>query len=418
MYHLPRSGEPVVGRRDLGCVASLLGGFRRGPGPRPGARSRGAATYSEVGQRALAEHRYPEAEQAYEKLRELSPETAEVHAGLGLIYYQQRKFALAIPPLRQAMKLNPNLPRTDILLALCLSELGQYKEAVPGLRKAFKQTADDPLRRLAGLQLHPRVHRPGAGRQGGRGGARADPGLSERPRDPVSLRAAALELRLPDDDQARPGGPGSAWTHQAAGEANESQGLYEAAVREYREVLTLDEHRPGIHFRIGRPSWPARRPPPRKGRPPLPGRGEKELERELALDPTNATAAYELGEIHRACGRARRGPTSLRVGGRALSRLRTGPVGLGRVLLAAGKVEPAPAQFEGRIAEPEDDVAYYQLSRAYQALGNADSRSARQVPGPARAEARAGPAGPAPPARRDATAARCCGRPHPRHARR
>ena len=113
--------------------------------------------YSEVGQRALAEHRYPEAEQAYEKLRELSPETAEVHAGLGLIYYQQRKFAPAVPALRQAMKLNPNLPRTDILLALCLSELGQYKEALPGLRKAFKQTADDPLRRLAGLQL-PRAY--------------------------------------------------------------------------------------------------------------------------------------------------------------------------------------------------------------------------------------------------------------------
>ena len=37
--------------------------------------------YSEAGQRALAEHRYVEAEQAYEKLRELSPQTAEVHAG-------------------------------------------------------------------------------------------------------------------------------------------------------------------------------------------------------------------------------------------------------------------------------------------------------------------------------------------------
>ena len=31
--------------------------------------------------------------------------------------------------------------------------------------------------------------------------------------------------------------PESPWTHQAAGEANESQGLYAAAVREYRDVL-------------------------------------------------------------------------------------------------------------------------------------------------------------------------------------
>ena len=92
-------------------------------------------------------------QRAYEKLRELSPGTAEVHAGLGLIYFQQRKFAEAVPALRQALKLNPALPRTDILLAMCLSELGQYKEALPGLRKGFKQTADDPLRHMTGLQL-------------------------------------------------------------------------------------------------------------------------------------------------------------------------------------------------------------------------------------------------------------------------
>jgi tetratricopeptide (TPR) repeat protein len=155
LYDLPMSGEPVVGRRNLGmlkrsCLALLLSAppvLAQAPDPELLQR------YSEAGQRALAEHRYAEAAQAYERLRELSPGTAEVHAGLGLIYYQQRKFTAAVPALRQAMKLNPNLPRTDILLALCLSELGQFKEALPGLRKAFKQTADDPLRRLAGLQL-------------------------------------------------------------------------------------------------------------------------------------------------------------------------------------------------------------------------------------------------------------------------
>src|SRR4029079_9988663 len=33
--------------------------------------------------------------------------------------------------------------------------------------------------------------------------------------------------------------PDSVWLHQAAGEANESQALYDAALREYRQVLTL-----------------------------------------------------------------------------------------------------------------------------------------------------------------------------------
>ncbi|RPH45199.1 MAG: hypothetical protein EHM91_07760, partial [Planctomycetota bacterium] len=117
--------------------------------PEPGSLERHAAE----GQKALAERRWTDAARAYEKLRELSPETAEVHAQLGMIYFQQHDFARAVPPLRQALKLKPALPNVDILLSMCLSELGRYKEALPSLQKGFGQSADTALRRLAGLQL-------------------------------------------------------------------------------------------------------------------------------------------------------------------------------------------------------------------------------------------------------------------------
>ena len=77
------------------------------------------------GERALAEGRYADAEAAYEALRRLSPGTAEVHARLGLIYFQQGKFADAVVPLREALRLKPGLPKIDVLLAMSLSELGQ-----------------------------------------------------------------------------------------------------------------------------------------------------------------------------------------------------------------------------------------------------------------------------------------------------
>lgn len=47
--------------------------------------------YSEQGQRALADEHYCEAEQAFEKLRDLQPGVAEVYANLGLIYFEERK---------------------------------------------------------------------------------------------------------------------------------------------------------------------------------------------------------------------------------------------------------------------------------------------------------------------------------------
>jgi tetratricopeptide (TPR) repeat protein len=107
----------------------------------------------EQGEKALAEGRYAEAEAAYEKLRELTPGLAEVHARLGLIFFQQKKFAQALPELRQALKLKPSLPNTDVLLAMSLSELGHYSEALPGLEKGFHRSTDAALKRMAGLQL-------------------------------------------------------------------------------------------------------------------------------------------------------------------------------------------------------------------------------------------------------------------------
>ena len=50
----------------------------------------------EQGEQAQSEHRYEDAEQAYEKLRKLNPATAEVHARLGVIYFQEGKFQQAV----------------------------------------------------------------------------------------------------------------------------------------------------------------------------------------------------------------------------------------------------------------------------------------------------------------------------------
>src|SRR5579859_7117144 len=119
---------------------------------------------SQEGQRALAEKNYAEAERAYEKLRQLEPAVAEVQANLGLIYFQEGKFAQAIPAFRQALKLRPNLPNAEYFLAVSLSELGHYEESLPGLEKGFTHVRDPGLKRLVGLHLE-RVY-TGLGRDG------------------------------------------------------------------------------------------------------------------------------------------------------------------------------------------------------------------------------------------------------------
>ena len=70
-----------------------------------------------------------------------------------LIYFQERKYEAAVSALRQALKLKPALPKTSALLAMSLSELGRYSEALPGLEKGFRQSTDPPIKRMCGLQL-------------------------------------------------------------------------------------------------------------------------------------------------------------------------------------------------------------------------------------------------------------------------
>jgi tetratricopeptide (TPR) repeat protein len=109
--------------------------------------------YAEKAKSALAAGDYGDAERAFAKLRELEPNIAEVHANLGLVYFQERKFAEAIPALREALKLRPALARSSNLLVISLSETGQYKEAVPGLEKCFHRSAESEMKRMCGLEL-------------------------------------------------------------------------------------------------------------------------------------------------------------------------------------------------------------------------------------------------------------------------
>src|SRR5450755_2140065 len=253
--------------------------------------------YWQDGEQALAAHRYADAQQSFEKLRQLAPGTAEVYGRLGLVYFQEGKFEQAVPALRQALKLKPALPNTDILLAMSLSELGHYEEALPGLEKGFR-SLDQPLKRMSGLQLV----RAYTGLQSDRKAVETALELNRLfPNDPEILyqtsriyaNFAYLTLRKLADVA-----PSSLWRHQAAAEAYESQGTFDLAISEYREVLAIDPARPGIHYRIGRVLLSRSR----SGQSDSQAEALKEFELELQLDSTNANAAYEIGEIYRKSG--------------------------------------------------------------------------------------------------------------------
>ena len=328
--------------------------------------------YSQEGARALAEQRYADAEKAYEKLRQLEPGIAEVHANLGAIYFQEKKFEQAVPALRQALKLKPNLTKADILLAVSLSELGRYADALSGLEKGFRRSTDPATKRMCGLQLE-----------------RAYTGL-RRAREAVDL---ALELtRLyPDDPEVlyQAGrlcgnyaylamqrllevAPNSVWRYQASGELFESQGHYDLAIAQYRRVLSLDPNRPGIHYRLGRALLARAGTFEAQSAPAGTLEALKEFQRELELDATNANAAYEAGEICRKLTQFDKAREYFEMALKHYPDFEDAQIGLGRVLIALGKPELAlPHLLRAISLNPDNEVSYYQLALVYRASGNA-----------------------------------------------
>jgi tetratricopeptide (TPR) repeat protein len=327
---------------------------------------------SEAGQQALTAGRYDEAESNFTKLAQLDPQIAEIHATLGLVYFQEKKFEQAVPELRRALKLKPTLGKASTLLAMSLSETGEYREALPGLEKGFQHAPDPVTKRMCGLQL-----------------MRSYTGL-QRDEDAVKV---ALELNqlYPNDPEIlyhtgrvfgnyafltmhklETAAPTSVWRHQAAAEAFESEGATNQAIGEYNEVLKLDPQRVSIHYRIGRTllaRWQLNHAAEDREQ------AVHEFEQELQIDSSNANALYELAEIHRQQNDLDQAQQLFASALKYYPDFEEAQVGLGTTLMAQQKADLALPHLQKAVTlNAEDEVAWYRLSQANRALGNKDDQ--------------------------------------------
>jgi predicted Zn-dependent protease len=331
-----------------------------------------AEQYAEQGQTALAAGHLDEAEHDFEQLRTLQPNVAEVHAMLGRLYFQERKFGLAATELQAALKLKPSLPKARTLLAIALSEMTDYHQALPGLDDCFHHSTDSAEKQLCGLQLE-----------------RAYTGLKL---DQKAVEVAlAMDKLYPDDPEVlyhssqiygnmafqsvtklSSVAPNSPWRYLAAAEVNESQGATAAAIEQYRQVLTIDPAHPGIHYRIGRTLLTQAR---RSGSLDDQKNALKEFLAELEIDPANANAAYEAGEIYRNFSDYSNAEKYFQLAIRFYPQFDDAQIGLATAYLADAKAQLAvPALRQAIAVDPTNEVSWYRLSQAERALGNNDEQ--------------------------------------------
>jgi tetratricopeptide (TPR) repeat protein len=329
--------------------------------------------YTQEAGQAMAAKDLNTAANALEKLARLTPDSAEVHANLGMVYYTQSRYSEAAGAFRKAVGLSPGIPNGKLMLALCDAELGRWKQAQPELEAAFRNPPNLEVGRTVGIKL-----------------MQTDSSLDE----PVKALEVSEEMlrRYPDDpeilyrashlygDRALETmtrlvavAPNSPWKIMAFAEALEAQKRYDLAIIEYRKVVAADPDLPGAHYRLGR-ALLLSSPDSQEAR----DEALKEFQSAIAADPRNAGAEYEIGEVYR------RGGDSEQASGHFLRAVEIDPgfeqaqIAVARVLISLHKPGEAVPHLTAAVrVNANNEVSHFFLARAYQSLGD-DAKSKRE----------------------------------------
>jgi tetratricopeptide (TPR) repeat protein len=322
--------------------------------------------YADEAQNAMAAKNLPAAAIALEKLSSLTPNVAQVHANLGLVFYMQNQYTEAIAAFQKAARLDPELPNVTVMLGLCFAETGRNQDAVKVLDPVFRSWANEPMRRVVGLDL-----------------LRAYQALKDyRHADDVS---AELQRLYPDDaevlynssrlygDQSlnlmirlMKAAPNSPWVPLAFAQVNEDQKHYDSAIAEYRQALRIDPHLPGVHLSLGRMILLS------SNTAQATDAALKEFESELQTDPDNAQAEYQIGEVYRRKGRPGKALTHFARAAELQPRFEEAQIAVARVLIDLHRPKEAVPHLARAIrVNPTNEVSHFLLATAYGQTGNA-----------------------------------------------
>jgi tetratricopeptide (TPR) repeat protein len=253
--------------------------------------------------------------------------------------------------------------------AASLAENGHCPEALPLLTKSSAHLADralqkrvelDAARCATLLQRWPQL-------------ADAVRALNrDFPGDPEALYIAVhaySDLSTHAAEELARSAPGSLPALELDAEANEVQGRWDAAEKDYRKILKQNPRYPGVHFRLAR--LLLSRPNPA---PDFQEQAKKELQEELAINPADAGAEYISGEL---AGQMRDYAAAAEHFTKAIQLnpdFGDAYLGLGMAFLSQKQYADAVSPLEQAVKlEPENPAGHYNLATAYARTGRKDA---------------------------------------------
>ena len=249
-----------------------------------------ALKHLQAGTEADKQRHFDVAIAEFKRVTELEPKFADGFVNLGQAYMENQDYGAAIPPLKHALDLAPDLVSAHQLLGYALLAQGYAAEAIPHLEKVQEPTALG-IAQISTGQLPQAV-------------ANLQAALAKHPNDPDLLyylgRATGL-LSKQSIDTLLATYPDSARAHQAMAENYFVLRQMPQAEKEFQEALRLRPGTPELHLELGlvyagSSQW---------------ARAEAEFRAQTKLQPGNAEAFYRLGAALLQQGKAREARTAL-----------------------------------------------------------------------------------------------------------
>lgn len=330
------------------------------------------AQHERLAQRFLREQQPELAIPEFEKVVALDPANVEARANLGVLLFFRGEYADAVPQLRAALDLQPELWKVRSLLGFAEENTSDLAGARRDLEASFPKINDRKLKIEVGLDL---VGLYTASSELDRAAAIVSQLKAAYPGTPEILYAAyrtyadlsgeamiSLSLVAPD----------SAQMHQVLAHELTREGNTNGAIAQYRKAISLNPHLPGIHFELAELLHASQLPT---------AKHEAELEYRAAIsqNPLDERAHCALADIEEGNGdfQAAFSDYSIATGlqpGDANAKL-----GLAKVLIDMDHSDKALPLLEASVQlEPTNSTAHYRLGTLYRSMGRVEDAK-RQI---------------------------------------
>lgn len=293
----------------------------------------------------------------------LDPKNLNANANLGVLLFFQNDYTDALPPMRTALQLKPDLWRIQALVGIAEKRTGDPIAAQRDLQQSFSNLDDHKIQKQAGLEL---VELDSSFGQLAKAAVVTEKLEQLLPQDPQIL-FAAWEISSQMMDQSLLNmlfvAPDSAEMHMIIGGQLGREGDRARAITHYRDAIRLNPHLPGAHFELAEQ---LRSSPD----PAMNAQAEAEYKAAVQENPYDVRAWCRLGDSLGARHDFKAAEGDYRKALAVQPNDSDAQTGLAIVLIGMNRIAEAIPVLESAVKnDPTNIVAHYRLSVLYRRVG-------------------------------------------------